>query len=68
MFQEMGTTPTTFEATRYADLLSMARENTEEGRDVTQPYLQAEMEARLHMLRCQESSVPQRCIRCDVRC
>ena len=44
MFQEMATTPTTLEASRYADLLSMMPGNIVEGRDVAQAYLQAEME------------------------
>ncbi len=43
-FQEMATTPTTLEASRYAEFLSMMLGNTVEGGDVTQAGLQAEME------------------------
>ena len=44
MFQEMATTPTTLEASRYSDLLACFPGNTVEGRDVQQAYLQADME------------------------
>ena len=44
MFQEMATTPTTLEASRYSDLLSCFPGNSVEGRDVEQAYLQADME------------------------
>ena len=41
MFQEIATTPTTFEASRYSSLLASFPGNTMEGRDVEQAYLQA---------------------------
>ena len=43
LFQEMASTPTTLEASRYSDLLSMFAGNSMEGRDVGQAYLQAEL-------------------------
>ena len=43
-FQEMATTPTTLEASRYSDLLECFPGNSVEGRDVRQTYLPAEME------------------------
>ena len=43
MFQEMATTPTTLEASRYSDLLSCFEGNSVEGRDVQQAYLQADL-------------------------
>jgi len=44
MFQEMATTPTTLEASRYSDLLATFPGNSVEGRDVEQAYLQADFE------------------------
>ena len=44
MFQEMATTPTTLEASRYSDLLACFPNNSVDGRDVQQAYLQADME------------------------
>ena len=44
LFQEMATTPTTLEASRYSDLLACFPGNSVEGRNVQQAYLQAEME------------------------
>ena len=61
MFQEMATTPTTLEASRYSDLLGCFPGNSVEGRDVEQAYLQADMEVtptyivlpkELGLLRC----------------
>ena len=43
MFPEMATKPTTLEASRYSELLSFP-DNSVEGRDVQQAYLQAEMD------------------------
>lgn len=44
LFQEMASTPTTLEASRYSDLFSMFEGNSMEGRDVEQAYLQAKLE------------------------
>ena len=44
MFQEMATTPTTLEASKYSDLLPSFPGNTIEGRDVEQVYLHVDME------------------------
>ena len=44
LFQEMASTPTTLEASRYSDLLSTFEGNSMEGRDVEQAYLQAALE------------------------
>ena len=44
MLQELATTPTTLEASRYGDLLSCLPGNGVDGRDVQQAYLQADME------------------------
>ena len=49
MFQEMATTPTTLEASRYSDLLGCFPGNSVEGRDVEQAYLQADMEGAPHL-------------------
>ena len=43
LFQEMATTPTTLEASRYCDLLGLMPGNATEGRDVEQAYLLAKM-------------------------
>ena len=47
MFQEMPTTPTTLEASRYSDLLGCFPGNSVEGRDVEQADLQVDMEGTL---------------------
>ena len=44
MFQEIATTLTTLEASRYSDLLATFPGNSVEGRDVEQAYLQADFE------------------------
>ena len=44
LFQEMASTPSALEASRYCDFLSNFTGNTMEGRDVQQAYLQASME------------------------
>ncbi len=44
LFQEMASTPTTLEASRYSDFYSlMDPDHSSEGRDVQQTYLQAEL-------------------------
>ena len=43
LFQEMATTPTTLEASRFCDLLGLLEGNCTEGRDVEQAYLLADM-------------------------
>ena len=44
LFQEMATTPTTLQASRYCDLHSLFLGNSVDGRDVVQAYLLAPME------------------------
>ena len=43
LFQEVATTPTTLEASRFCDLLGLLEGNATEGRDVEQAYLLADM-------------------------
>ena len=43
LFQEMATTPTTLEASRFCDLLGLLPGNATQGRDVEQAYLLAKM-------------------------
>ena len=43
LFQEMTTTPTTLDASRFCDLLGLLEGNATEGRDVEQAYLLADM-------------------------
>ena len=43
LFQEMATTPTSLEASRFCDLLGLLEGNITEGRDVEQAYLLADI-------------------------
>ena len=47
LFQEMATTPTTLEASRYCDLMSVFPDHASQLRDVQQAYLLAPMEGQL---------------------
>ena len=44
LFQDMATTPTTLEASRYCDLMSLSPDHASQLRDVEQAYLLAPME------------------------
>ena len=65
LFQEMATTPTTLEASRFCDLLGLLPGNATQGRDVEQAYLLAKMKAQRLMLCSQKNYGVTKCITCE---